>query len=291
MTTALEMLGLGPDERVLVIHADDVGFCHASNAAAFEGLTRGSLTCGSALTAAPWFAETVRLARQHSRVDLGVHLSLVAEHEACRWRSLTGDPTLHAPDGGMWPDAASAVEHVTVDTARAELRAQLDHALAMGVDVTHLDTHTQALFHPKFIALYVDLALDERLPLFFFRAGGRAPAASGDRVSVYLDQQRRLEDRGWPLFDHVVLRTMLEIEPDEKEARFRDLFAGLQPGLTLFITHPALGGDELDAIDPIGGRHRAKEGEIFRSREMRGYCESLGIRLIGYRELRDCLRA
>ena len=50
-------------------------------------------------------------------------------------------------------------------------------------------------------------------------------------------------------------------------------------------------GEELAAIDPIGGRYRAREGEIFRTREMRDYCESLGIRLIGYKEVRDRLRS
>ena len=291
MATALEMLGFGADERVLIIHADDVGFCHASNAAAFEGMVLGSLTCGSALTAAPWFAETARMAREHPQADLGVHLSLVAEHEACRWRSLTGDLSLHAPDGGMWRDAASAVAHVSVEAARAELRAQVEHALALGIDVTHIDTHTEALFHPTLLPLYVDLALEYRRPLFFFRANERTLGALGERAQAYLEQLRRLEERGWPLLDHVIARTMLEIEPEEKLGRFRRFFAELRPGLTLFITHPALGGEELAAIDPIGGQYRAKEGEIFRTRELRGYCESLGIRMIGYRELRECLRA
>ena len=65
MTKTLEMLGYAPDDRVLIIHIDDVGFSHASNVAAFECLTQGSLTCGSALVPAPWFNETVALARQH----------------------------------------------------------------------------------------------------------------------------------------------------------------------------------------------------------------------------------
>ena len=39
--TTVELLGYEPDERVLIIHIDDVGFSHASNVAAFEGMTRG----------------------------------------------------------------------------------------------------------------------------------------------------------------------------------------------------------------------------------------------------------
>ena len=43
-TTTLDLLGYKPDDRVLIIHIDDVGFSHASNVAAFEGMTQGSLT-------------------------------------------------------------------------------------------------------------------------------------------------------------------------------------------------------------------------------------------------------
>ena len=41
MTKTLEMLGYKPDDRVLIIHADDVGFSHASNVAAFEAMDAG----------------------------------------------------------------------------------------------------------------------------------------------------------------------------------------------------------------------------------------------------------
>ena len=37
--------------------------------------------------------------------------------------------------------------------------------------------------------------------------------------------------------------------------------------------------------------HRAAEYELMRTPKMRDYCESLGIKLTGYREIRDRLRA
>ncbi|MEX0750437.1 MAG: ChbG/HpnK family deacetylase [Dehalococcoidia bacterium] len=65
MTKTLELLRFAPDDRVRIIHADDRGFSHASNVAAFEAMERGSLTCASMLVPAPWFMETANLARQH----------------------------------------------------------------------------------------------------------------------------------------------------------------------------------------------------------------------------------
>ena len=49
----------------------------------------------------------------------------------------------------MWRDVASVVAQVSQDDARAELRAQVEHALAMGIDVTHLDTHMGTVIHPN----------------------------------------------------------------------------------------------------------------------------------------------
>jgi predicted glycoside hydrolase/deacetylase ChbG (UPF0249 family) len=277
--------------RTLIIHADDTGFSHASNVAVFEGLTGGSLTCASALVPAPWFIETAKLQQRHPEADIGVHLTLTAEYETYRWRSITGHPSLHAPDGGMWRDVASVVQHVTPEVAAAELRAQVDHALAMGIDVTHVDTHMGAVMHPKYMPAYVDLALDNGLPLFFIRPSERRLGALGPDADVYIEQLRRLEARKWPLLDNVIVRTLSEIAPEEKEQRFRAFFDELRPGLTHFLCHPAQGGDELDAMTPVDCAHRAKEAEIMRTPALREHAESLGITLTGYRPIRDRLRA
>lgn len=293
MTKTLEMLGYAPDDRVLIIHADDVGFSHASNVAAFEGMVRGSLTCASTLVPAPWFAETVQLAKGHPEADIGIHMTLTAEYEAYRWRPLAGReraPGLYAPDGGMWRDVASVLQHVTVEEAAAELRAQVEHALAMGLDVTHLDTHMGAVMQPKYLPAFVDLAIEHRLPLFFIRPSERRLTALADGARVYMQQTEKLETAGWPLLDNIIVRTLGEIPAEEKEARFRETFSALRPGLTHFLCHPAKGGDELSAITPDSCGQRAAEAVVMGDRRMREYCESLGIKLTGYRAIRERLR-
>ena len=292
MTKTLELLGYAPDERVLIIHADDVAVSHASNVAMRDGLTRGSLTCASAIVAAPWFAETAQMQREDPSLDIGVHLALTADYATYRWRSLSGRMSLHAPDGGgMWRDAADAIAHVTAEDGAAELRAQVEHALAAGIDVTHIDIHTRALLHPKFLPAYVDLAVEFRLPLFFPRLNDRLLAVLGEGAAVALAQEQRLAALGWPLIDNLLTETMVQIEPEDKERRFREMFATLRPGLTHFLCHPAYDGDELRAMTPESWRYRAKEAEIFGAPDMRAYCASLGIRLTGYGAIRDRLRA
>ncbi|HEX5478360.1 MAG TPA: polysaccharide deacetylase family protein [Dehalococcoidia bacterium] len=293
MSGTLEMLGYAPGDRVLITHADDVGFSHASNVASFECMLEGSLTCGSTLVSAPWFMETVALQKEHPDADIGIHMTLTAEYERYRWRSLTGGSgsALHAPDGGMWRDVASVLTHVSEDEGRRELRAQIEHALAMGIDVTHIDTHMGTVIHPKFLPAYVDLAIEFRLPLFLVRPSERRVEALGEGAAAYQAQIDRLDALGWPVLDSIIHRTLSEIAPEEKEATFKRMFAELRPGLTHFLVHPAVGGPELDAMAPVDCRHRAGDYAVFRTPMMREYCESLGIKLTGYREVRDRLRA
>jgi hypothetical protein len=292
--STLELLGYAPDDRVLIIHVDDVGFSHASNVAAFEGMLHGSLTCGSTLVPAPWFMETAALQKRHPEADIGIHMTLTAEYETYRWPALTGrgaGASLHAPDGGLWRDVASVIAHVSADEARAELRAQVEHALAMGIDVTHLDTHMGTVMHPKFLPPYVDLAIEFKLPIFFIRPSERRLSALGEGAAVYAEQTAKLESRGWPLLDNVIVQTLSEIAPEDKDRRFREFFAALRPGLTHFLCHAAKGGEELDAMTPVDCAHRAKEYELMRSPALREYAEGLGIKPTGYREIRARLRS
>ena len=169
----------------------------------------------------------------------------------------------------MWRDVASVVAHVSADEARAELRAQIEHALAMGLDSMHIDTHIWSVMQPKYLPAYVDLAIEFRLPLFFIRPSERRLGALGSGAAVYAEQTANLEALGWPLLDNVIVRTLSEIAPDDKDRVFREFFANLRPGLTHFLCHPAKGGEEIDAMTPVDCAHRAREYEIMREPAIR----------------------
>ena len=141
----------------------------------------------------------------------------------------------------MWRDVASVVAHVSAEDAAAELRAQVEHALACGIDVTHLDTHMGTVMQPQYLPPYVDLAIEFRLPIFFIRPSERRLAALGDGARVYMEQTAKLEAHGWPLLDNIIAQTLSEIEPEDKDRRFREMFATLRPGLTHFLVPPGEG--------------------------------------------------
>jgi len=289
-----QRLGFSAEDRVLILNADDVGSTHASNAAAFECLEQGSLTSASLLVPAPWFAEAAAWAREHPEADLGVHLTLTCEYDGYRWRALTArsiGPGLYDKEGYLWRTVAEVVEHVSPGEAERELRSQIEAALAAGVDVTHIDTHMGTVVQPKFLEIYVSLALEYRIPIFTFRANPERLRGTGlsDHWAALEPQLARLDKAGFPVLDHILVNT-LDLPPETKRAHFTELFANLWPGLTHFLVHPARAGEEVETITESAPM-RAKDYDIFRDRSMADELARLGVKTITYRKIREAYRS
>ncbi|MCH8949235.1 MAG: polysaccharide deacetylase family protein [Chloroflexi bacterium] len=288
-----ERLGYAPDERVLILNADDVGSSHASNLATFECVENGSLTSASLLAPAPWFPEAAAYARAHPDVDFGVHLTLTCEYTGYRWRALADratSPGLYDDEGYLWRTMNEAVEHVSVEEAERELRAQIDTALAAGVDVTHIDTHMGTVVMPKFIGTYISLALEYGIPLFAYRPSQERLRQAG--LGHFWDglepQLRRLDEAGFPVLDHILTKTT-DQPPESKEAYVRDLFANVRPGLGHFLIHPTTVSEEVAAVTE-NVESRVKDYELFRDRSMANLLAELGIHTTTYRQIREAYR-
>ena len=289
-----ERLGYSADDRVLILNADDVGSTHASNAATFECLERGSLTSGSILVPAAWSPEVALYARDHPEADLGVHLTLTCEYSGYRWRPLaerSQAPGLYDEEGYLWRTSAEAIEHISPEEADLELRAQIDAAVKAGIDVTHPDTHMGTVLQPKFMDVYFSLGLDYRIPIFAFRPNPDRLRKAG--MSDYWDalkpQLARLDEAGFPVLDHII-ETKLAVPPQDRSAYFREFFESLRPGVTHFLVHPTYASDEVAAMTD-STLLRAKDYELFKDRSIAEQLERLGIHTITYREIRERYRA
>src|SRR4051812_44647597 len=85
MTPILRQLGFGPDDRVVVVHADDLGMCQATLPAVDELMAFGLVTSASAMVPCSWFPEVAAWHRRNPEYDLGIHLTLTSEWERYRW--------------------------------------------------------------------------------------------------------------------------------------------------------------------------------------------------------------
>ncbi len=164
MSELAERLGHSSDARLLIVSCDDLGSCHAANLGVLDALRTGAATCASIMVPAPWARHATELLEPGD--DIGVHLTLNAEHDIYRWGPITHAPSLLSGEGGFPRNTADLWEHADLDEVRRELRAPVNRALAWGVDVTHLAPHLSAItLRPEFFDVYLELATEFTLPI------------------------------------------------------------------------------------------------------------------------------
>ncbi len=284
----LKRLGFAPDDRVVIIHTDDIGMCQAS-VAAFAHLNEvGIISSGAVMAPCPWFLQAAQFARQHPQADLGVHLTLTSEWQTYRWGPLsTRDPASGLLDAeGYFPHRSHEIQSNGHPAAvQRELEAQVQLMLQMGMQPTHIDTHMGAVAHPKFMAAYLQTAWRYHLPPMFFRldeAGYRALGLGAEGAAQAAGLILAQEANGLPLLDRMA--GMPLDTPENRLERTRQALAGLQPGITHFIIHPSQDTPELRAITPDWAC-RVADYQTFLNEELRDTLRTLGIQVIGYRQI------
>jgi predicted glycoside hydrolase/deacetylase ChbG (UPF0249 family) len=229
--------------------------------------------------------------RQHPEADVGVHLTLNCEWEGYRWRPIsTSDPQSGLIDGEgyMWRSVEALYRHMDPDAAIAELRAQLDLALSMGIDVTHIDTHMGAVAHPALAPAYMQLAVEHGLPAMMPRLSAHdlelegIPPDVGQEIMSRLDA---LEAAGFPVLDRLFPGNHVG---DDLDAYCRWL-DDAERGVAHVRLHPALPGPEIEAITHNWG-YRVADYQVMLCPEIRDYMADHEIYTIGYRALRELIR-
>ncbi len=277
--------------RFVVVHEDDVGVSHGANTAFLELSRLGVCTAGSVMVPCPWFPEVAALARDNPDLDLGVHLTLNSDMRPYRWRPLTGisNEGLTDPDGYFWAEVPDVRAHARPEAVERELRAQIETALAAGMDITHLDCHMGTAMMPEFVAIYERLGANYRVPILLMKDYltfsvmdyvGPVTTAEFDTAS---DQAQR---RGNPVVD-------LQLEtpwtwPQGIEAAYRDLFSRVPQGVGWLALHFNAPG-EIEAISDEAAI-RVGEYAFFRSGHATELMTEYGIKPVGVRAWRDKMR-
>ncbi|MGA7759775.1 MAG: ChbG/HpnK family deacetylase [Ilumatobacteraceae bacterium] len=271
-----ERLGHRPDERLVILSCDDLGSCHAANVGVFRALHDGAATCASIMVPAPWASYAARMAMPSD--DIGVHLTLNAEHECYRWGPITHAPSLQSGEGGFPRTLEDLWEHADHAEVLRELRAQIERAIAWGLDITHLAPHLTAItLRPEFFDVYLELAVEFALPI-------RLPSTiSADQAGFPF--RRLAAEEGVVFPDH--------FDHDWRAGSAERVFAaidGLRPGVTEIHVQPAIDTPEVQALGEYT-QGWIDDLALVTGDDLRGRLEASGATLIGYRELRDAMRA
>jgi len=276
--TLAERLGYPRDSKLLIIHADDLAVSHSEDAASFDALDKHAATSASIMVPCPWLTEVAAYAKSHPDADLGLHLTLTAEWKTDRWGPVESKdkvPSLLDPDGYLWPEVAPALEHIKADDAERELRAQVEHAIAVGIHPTHLDSHMGVLFaRPDLIAVYVKVAHEYKLPFL----GMLTPNAP---QGVFSDKDIML--------DSVVIANPT-VQPANWKNFYLDAVKNLKPGLTEIIVHLAHDDAESQAVmvdhPDYGAAWRQRDYDAITSPDLKKALEDSHVILIRWSDLK-----
>lgn len=281
-----ERLGYKVTDKILIVNGDDVGMCHAANLATIECMEKGLMRSATIMVPCPWFPEIAAYAKEHPDKDFGIHLCHTSEWKKYRWGPVAGRdkvPGLLDPDGYLWNDEGEMYKSGTPEAALIEARAQIKHAQAAGVDITHLDSHMGALqYDPRYLKVYLQLGVEFDLPLRM---------ASQETLTRFGHPELRAQfaARGIVFPDHFVYDNLKD-EKQNVKGFWLGVLKNLQPGVTELYIHAALPTDELKAITGSWAT-RGQEYETFANdEEMKKLVADEKIILLGYRPLRDLQR-
>ena len=275
--TLAERLGRSPDAKLVIVSCDDLGSCHAANVGVLRALRDGLATCASLMVPAPWAQHAARECGPD--LDIGVHLTLNAEHAVYRWGPITHAPSLQSGEGGFPRNLDDLWEHADPAEVRRELRAQVERAMAWGIDVTHLAPHLTAItLRPEFFDVYLDLACEYRLPI-------RLPSTVTAEQAGFPFRQLAV-DEGVVFPDH--------FDHDWRAGsreRVYEALRSLSPGVTEIHVQPAIDTPEVRALTSAAQGWIDDLDLVTSDRTLPQLLEQQGAELIGCRELRDAMRA
>jgi predicted glycoside hydrolase/deacetylase ChbG (UPF0249 family) len=272
-----ERLGYAADAKLVIISCDDLGSCHAANEGVFDALHHGVATCASLMVPAPWARDAATRCRPSD--DIGVHLTLNCEHATYRFGPITHAPTLLSGEGGFPREVDDLWQHADPAEVLRECRAQIERAMAWGIDVTHLAPHLSAItLRPEFFDVYLELACEFRLPI-------RLPSTiSAEQAGFPFRRLAHEEGVLFPdHFDH-------DWRAGSRE-RVYEAVRTLSTGVTEIHVQPVIDTPEVRAITDAAPLWIDDHELVTADKTLRNLLAASGAALIGYRALRDAMRA
>jgi predicted glycoside hydrolase/deacetylase ChbG (UPF0249 family) len=283
----VERLGYPADQKLLIVHGDDLGVAHSVNRATIHALESGGISSASIMIPCPWLPEIAAYARSHPQADLGLHLTLTSEWRPLRWAPVLGRervPSLVDSDGYLFASESEAASHMDVRETESEIRAQIARAKALGIQPTHLDSHMGTLYQNKALfEVLMKVAHENKLPV-------RLSKEWFGHVHPFMPSVLGADD--------IVADRIISIEADvnagDWSRYYTEAIKSLPPGLTVMIVHLAYNDEEMKAITSEhpnwGAAWRQRDFDFVTSDAFRRVLQENHVKLVTWREVGRLLK-
>ncbi|MFY9150413.1 MAG: polysaccharide deacetylase family protein [Prolixibacteraceae bacterium] len=277
-----EKLGFVPDAKLLIVHADDLGLSHSTNSAVIEAFQKGGITSGSIMVPCPWFPEIAEYAKNNPKLDIGIHLTLTSEWDNYFFGGILPAsliPNLLNPNGFFYPSVEEFAKHANVAEVETEIRAQIDRALAFGINPSHLDNHMGTILaSPEYYPILLKLGKEYKLPVLI-------PA---DMIRSVSPQLLEMFGKDNVLVDRLFM--IYQASPEKEWGKpYLNFIENMQPGLNEIIVHLARNADETQAImvnhPDFGAEWRQHDLDFVLSREFKEALTKNDIKLVTWRQI------
>ncbi len=289
----LKDMGFSATDKVMVIHADDVGITQSSIDAFQELLEFGTISSGSAMVPAPWFPEAAKLFRENPDIDLGLHFVLNCEYESYRWRpvsTMSKESGFVDENGYFKQDKQEVSQTANPSFVTEEIDAQLQVARNLGMKPTHVDTHCGILWAPDYMDAYANFYKKHGiLPVLFnIDPDNIDPAIQGAIQAFNMSTEKiaAFAEQKLPMVDSI---TGLPVEHthdvDDRLQLAKQILDNVKPGkLTHFAFHPLKDTPESHGLQRYSGG-RIGDYEVFMRKELKNHLKEKGIQLVGYKDI------
>ena len=288
--TWAEKLGYPAGKRVLILHADDIGMCYEANLAAKAYLTAGQIQSAALMAPCPWYNEMADWYKEHPDFDLGMHLAMNSEWKWYRWGPVAGRekvPGMVDKEGFLWRGVLDTARNAKPEEFEAEIRAQVDRAIAKGTRPGHIDTHMGTLYaRLDFTKAYLKVAEEYHIPAMVVE---QSPAVTEkfkkQGYPITEESIQVLAAYKLPKLDDFNSTTDGKTYEDKKE-KFFTLVRSLSPGLNEIIFHPSVLSDTLKAITGTW-QQRSWEAQMFADPEVHAFFEREGVLFTNWKQIME----
>ena len=288
--TLAEKLGYQKDAKLLIVHADDLGFAHSENVASIRAIEMGSVNSASIIMTGAWVKEVATYANENKiSHDLGLHLAITSEWKNFKWGPVASKdkvPSLINEYGHFYDSCPSNANVTEIET---ELRAQIELAYSYGIVPTHLDSHMGCLFWGKleFFEIYLRLAKEYNLPCLVDKSF----------ASLFPDEEsfnKMLKKQEVMVMVDYNFTISVEENRSGPEDYYTKIISNLEPGLTQILIHTAYDNVEMQAITvdhpDWGSAWRQADYDFFTSSTCKQLIKDKNIVLVTWREIASVLK-